>query len=59
MKEKFKSPVLWITLFALLALILKDFYNLEIPDYDKIVELIMALLIGFGVVNNPDNRDGF
>lgn len=58
MKEKFKSPVLWITLFALLALILKDFYNIEIPDYDKIVELIMALLIGFGVVNNPDNRDG-
>ena len=58
MREKLKSPVLWTTLAALVAFVCKEWAGWEIPGWDNFVVLVMAAAAAFGIVNNPDNRDG-
>ena len=59
MKERFKSPVLWLAIAALVAFIAKDWCGFEIPQFDEFVELFLAVLAGFGIVNNPTDKDNF
>lgn len=59
MKEKLKSPVVWGAILALFYFIAKDWIGMEIPEWDKFVSLFLAVGIGFGVLNNPDNKEGF
>ena len=58
MKEKFKSPVLWLTMFTLIGLLLKTLFGWEAPpEYDKIVNCLLTLLISLGIINNPNDRE--
>ena len=59
MLKRFKSPVVWTTLAALIAFITKEWFGFEIPKFDVFVELLLGCLIAFGIVNNPTNREGF
>lgn len=59
MKERFKSPVLWTALIALIAFIAKNWCGFEIPGIDEFTELLLAVLIAFGVCNNPTDRNAF
>ena len=59
MKERFKSPVLWTALIALIVFVLKTWCKIEIEGVDEFTELLLAVLIAFGVCNNPTNREGF
>lgn len=59
MKERLKSPVLWIAMAALIAFITKEWIGWEIPKLDEFVELLLAALTAFGVVNNPTDKQHF
>ena len=59
MKERFKSPVLWLATFALIGFITKTWIGWEIPEFDTFVELVLAVLVAFGVVNNPTDKENF
>ena len=59
MLERFKSPVVWATLFALIAFISKNWLGFEIPGWDEFVELLLGFLIAFGIVNNPTDKQHF
>lgn len=59
MKERFKSKVLWGALLALVAFVTKTWMGLEIPEFDTFVELLLAALTAFGVVNNPTDKQHF
>ena len=59
MLSRFKSPVVWATLAALIAFISKEWLGFEIPSWDKFVELLLAFLIAFGIVNNPTDHKKF
>lgn len=59
MKERFESPVLWLAIFALVAFITKEWIGFEIPKFDTFVELFLGLLVAFGVVNNPTDKQNF
>ena len=59
MKERLKSPVLLLAVAALIAFITKNWIGFEIPDFDQFVELLLAVLVAFGVVNNPTDRNHF
>ncbi len=59
MKERIKSPVLWISMAALFAFITKNWFGWEIPKFDEFTDLLLAVLVAFGVVNNPTDRSGF
>ena len=59
MKERFKSPVLWTALIALVAFIAKTWCKLDIPGIDEFTDLFLSVLIAFGVCNNPTDRNNF
>lgn len=59
MKERLKSPVLLLSVSALIAFITKNWLGFEIPNFDQFTELLLAVLVAFGVVNNPTDRKHF
>jgi uncharacterized membrane protein len=60
MKERFKSIPLWGAVLALIYLVAKNWFGIDIPAWADISAQILAILtILFGVANNPTNREGF
>ena len=57
--ERLKSPVLWLAVAALIAFITKNWLGFEIPKFDEFVELLLAVMVAFGVVNNPTDKKHF
>jgi len=58
-QNRFKSPLAWVSLISLITFILKNYYNVEIPNVDMLVDLILSVLTGFGILNNPTSKDNF
>ena len=60
MKQRFKSIPLWSALLALVYLISKNWFGIDIPAWADISTQIIAILtIVFGVANNPTNKNAF
>ncbi len=59
MQSRVKSPVLWMAVAALVAFITKEWIGWEIPKFDEFVELLLTVMVGFGVINNPTDRKNF
>jgi hypothetical protein len=59
MQSRWKSPVVWTTGAALLALVLKSWFNWEIPNFNAIVTGALAFGVALGILNNPENPTGF
>lgn len=58
MNNKYKNYGLWLALFSLIGLILRD-SGLMFDSYGEYVELIMYILIALGVVSNPSLGNGY
>jgi uncharacterized membrane protein len=54
---RWKSPVLWSTLAALIFFVVKEWIGFEIPGWDKFVQLVIAAAVAFGIINSPDNKE--
>jgi uncharacterized membrane protein len=59
MGSRFKNYGLWISIFALIALLPEAFGTYDIgfilPDnYEALVRIILAILVGAGIINNPE-----
>jgi membrane protein DedA with SNARE-associated domain len=59
MQNRYKSKVVWATTAMLLGLILKNQFDIEITAYDKYIEMILFVLVELGILNNPENKEGF
>lgn len=60
MMERLKSIPLWSAVLALLYLVVKNWFGVDIPAWADISSQIIAILtILFGVANNPTNKTGF
>lgn len=59
MQNRLKSRVLWVAAAALVAFVTKEWLGWEIPKFDEFVELLLTVLVGFGVVNNPTDKQHF
>lgn len=56
-KEKFKSWALWLSLGALVVFIAKTFFHVEIGEtVDGLLNVLLPVLVCFGIVNNPNSR---
>jgi len=57
MQNRWKSPVLYTSLIAALALILKAFGVVVIDDVtlSTVTSVVLGLLVAIGVVNNPES----
>jgi len=59
LKRRLRSWAVWTTLAALAGFVSKQWFGWEIPGGDDFVTLLLAALVAFGIVNNPDNRGEF
>lgn len=59
MQNRLKSKVVWVSILALFYFVVKTWLGFEIPGWDMFVELLLAALVAFGVVNNPTDKNNF
>ena len=62
MQKRFESKYLWVAIFALLGFILKqwgifELIGLDLNSFNELVDLILAVLIAIGVINNPTSKE--
>ena len=62
MKEfllRFKNWGVWVSMAALVVFLVKQFSGIDITDtVSQLMDLLLPLLIAFGIVNNPTNSKG-
>ena len=58
MKEKMRSWALWVSMAALVVFCAKEFGGVDISStVDGLLNVLCPVLVGFGIVNNPNSRD--
>ena len=58
LKDKSKSWALWLAISALVVFCVKEFAGIDINStVDGLLNVLLPVLVGFGVVNNPNSRD--
>lgn len=56
-KEKLKSWALWLAVAALVVFCVKQFAHVDISEtVDGLLNVLCPVLVGFGIVNNPNSR---
>lgn len=54
--NRFKSWALWVSIAALITFCVKEFAGLDIGNtVDGFLNVLLPVLCGFGIVNNPTN----
>jgi uncharacterized membrane protein len=56
-QNRFKSWGLWLSVAALIGFITKTYCGYEIPQFDTLVNMILVVLAGFGIINNPTDKN--
>lgn len=58
MQNRFKSWALWASVAALVVFCVKEFVGLDISHtVDGLLNVLLPVLVAFGVVNNPTDPD--
>lgn len=55
-QSRWKSPVAWSALAALLFFVVKTWFGFEIPGWDDFVTLVITAGVAFGIFNNPTDK---
>lgn len=58
-QPRWKSPVAWTALAALVFFVIKYWVGYEIPMFDEFISLALSAALAFGILNNPTQADGF
>ena len=57
--ERFRSWALWVSISALVVFCVKETTGVDISEtVDEFMDLLLPVLIGFGIINNPTNKNG-
>jgi len=56
MQHRLKSWVLWSGYLSFVGIVLKNEYDIDLDQYDVMVEALLTLLVGLGIVNNPKDK---
>ena len=58
--ERFKSWALWTAIAALVVFCVKEFAGVDISStVDGLLNVLLPVLVAFGIVNNPTDRSHF
>jgi uncharacterized membrane protein len=58
--NRFKSWALWLSIGALVVFCVKEFAGIDISDtVDGLLNVLLPVLVGFGIVNNPTDKNHF
>ena len=59
-QNRFKSWALWTSIAALVVFCVKQFAGLDISDtVNGLMNVLLPVLVGFGIVNNPTDKAHF
>ena len=59
-QNRLKSWALWVSIAALAVFCVKEFAGIDISGtVDGLLNVLLPVLVGFGVVNDPTNKSGF
>lgn len=57
---RFKSWALWTSIAALVVFCVKEFAGVDISStVDGLLNVLLPVLVAFGIVNNPVDREHF
>lgn len=60
MKEKLTSKVVWVTAIPLIANLIATFTSQQYADqFGTVATTVISLLALFGILNNPNDKEGF
>jgi hypothetical protein len=58
-QNRFRSWALWTAIAALVIFVVKTATGYDLgPIWDELADLLLPVLVGFGVINNPTNPSG-
>lgn len=58
-QNRFRSWALWTAIAALVIFVVKTATGYDLgPIWDELSDLLLPVLVGFGVINNPTNKTG-
>lgn len=58
MRNRFKSWALWLSIAALIVFCVKEFANIDISEtVDGLMNVLLPVLVGFGIINNPTDPE--
>ena len=58
--DRFKSWALWLAIAALIVYLVKTIWHIDIAEWvDGLLNVLLPVLVAFGIVNNPTDRNHF
>jgi uncharacterized membrane protein len=58
--NRFKSWALWLSLAALIVFCVKEFAGVDISEtVNGFLDVLLPILVAFGIVNNPTDTQNF
>ena len=59
-QNRLKSWALWVSIAALVVFCVKEFAGLDISDtVNGLLDVLCPVLVGFGIENNPTDKQNF
>ena len=58
-QSRWKSPVAWSAVAALVFFVVKTWFGFEIPGWDQFISLVIAAGVAIGIFNNPTDKTGY
>ena len=59
-QNRFKSWVLWTSVAALVVFLVKQFVGIDIGEtMNDFMDVLLPVLVAFGIVNNPTDKKNF
>ena len=59
-QNRLKSWALWVSVAALVVFCVKEFAGVDISEtVNGLLNVLLPVLVAFGIVNNPTDRDHF
>lgn len=59
-QNRFKSWALWLSVAALVVYVIKTIWGLDISEQvNGFLDVLLPVLVAFGIVNNPTDRENF
>lgn len=57
--NRFRSWALWVSVAALVVFCVKEFAGVDIEEtVNGLLNVLLPVLVAFGIVNNPTNKNG-
>ena len=60
MQNRLKSWALWVAIASLVVFCVKEFTGVDISStVDGLLNVLLPVLVGFGIINNPTDKNNF